>query len=101
MNRRISLSHCVQKTSLFGKKINSFGIRQFRKFSNFDIISDNPGKKHLRHILPKLSKTCHKPKKIPPCPPKLMLSVGGFVDRCFRGMNNIVRWEKGGGCFQT
>ena len=53
------------------------------------------------HILPKLSKTCHKPKKIPPCPPKSMLSVGGFVDRCFRDMNNIVRWGKGGGCFET
>ena len=55
------------------------------------------------HILPKLSKTCHKPKKIPPCPPKSMLSVGGFVDRCFRDMNNIVRGGggKGGGCFET
>ena len=30
-----------------------------------------------------------------------MLSVGGFVDRCFRDMNNIVRWGKGGGCFET
>ena len=53
------------------------------------------------HILPKLSKTRHKPKKIPPCPPKSMLSVGGFVDRCFRDMNNIVRWGKGEGCFET
>ena len=53
------------------------------------------------HILPKLSKTCHKPKKIPPCPPKSMLSVGGFVDRCFRDMTNIVRWGKGGGFFET
>ena len=30
-----------------------------------------------------------------------MLSVGGFVDRCFRDMNNIVRWGKGEGCFET
>ena len=40
-------------------------------------------------------------KKSPPCPPKSMLSVGGFVDRCFRDMNNIVRWGKGGGCLET
>ena len=45
--------------------------------------------------------TCHKPKKIPPCPSKSMLSVGGFADRCFRDMNNIVRRRKGGGCFET
>ena len=53
------------------------------------------------HILSKLSKTCHKPEKIPPCPLKSMLNFGGFVDRLFRGMNNIVRWGKGRGCFET
>ena len=78
MNRRISLSHC---------KENNSGIRQFRKYSNFGIISDNPGQNQMRHLshFTKIVKTCHKPKKLPPCPPKSMLSVGGFVDRCFKG----------------
>ena len=53
------------------------------------------------YILSKLSKTCHKPKKIPPCPLKSMLNFGGFVDRLFRDMNNIVRWGKGRECFET
>ena len=30
-------------------------------------------------------------------PHKSMLSVGGFVDRRFRGMNNIAWWGKGEG----
>ena len=32
------------------EKINNFGIRQFRKFSNFGIISDNPGQNHQRQL---------------------------------------------------
>ena len=30
-----------------------------------------------------------------------MLNVCGFVNRSFRGMNNIVRWGKEAGCFES